>query len=49
MAKAFVNGVECTIYGYGVVDGLPYCKVKYPAFSHLFIIPMDFIEVRYNG
>lgn len=45
MAKAFVNGVPCTIYGYDT-DG--WSNVLFDCYDVLFKVRNELIEVRYE-
>ena len=48
MAKAFVNGTECTIYDY-IADenGYLYCDCFYPSLNIKLRVPATQIEVRW--
>ena len=48
MAKAYVNGVECVVYYYRIVDGLQICLVKYPHVNVLTPVLAELIEVTYE-
>lgn len=49
MAKAYVNGVECTIYDFMTnEDGYMYCKCFYPSLGITSKVPASQIEVRYE-
>lgn len=48
MTKALVNGVECTVYGYNVIDGVAICRVKYPNYNILLPVLAELIEVVYE-
>lgn len=46
MSKASVNGVECVVYGYEVVDGLPIARVRFEGFQTIVPVAQSLIEVR---
>ena len=47
MSIATVNGVECTIYDYGVnPEGHKVAQVKYPTIPTKLWVPMSMIEVQ---
>lgn len=46
MSKASVNGVECVVYGYEVVDGLPIARVRFEGFRTIVPVAQSLIEVR---
>ena len=49
MSKATVNGVECTIYEYGVnSEGHKVAYVKYPSIPTKLWVPLSMIEVKTN-
>ena len=48
MTKAKVNGVECTIYDYNVIEGVAICRVKYPNYNILLPVLAELIEVSYG-
>lgn len=48
MTKAKVNGVECTVYDYNVVNGITICRVKYPNYNILLPVLAELIEVVYE-
>lgn len=45
MTKAKVNGVECVVYEYQVIDGFTICRVKYPNYDVLLPVLAELIEV----
>lgn len=45
MTKAFVNGVECTIYDYITIDNIMVCRVKYSNYNILLPVLASLIEV----
>ena len=49
MTKAKVNGVECIVYDYNVIDGVTICRVKYPNVKVLLPVLAELIEVSYGG
>lgn len=48
MTKAFVNGVECTVYDYVTIDGIMICRVRYPNYNVLLPVLATLIEVCYD-
>lgn len=48
MSKAYVNGVECTIYDYTTIDGIMICRVRYPHYNILLPVMAELIEVCYG-
>ena len=48
MSKAFVNGIECTVYDFITVDDVMICRVKYPNYNILLPVLAGLIDVR-NG
>ena len=47
MSKAMVNGVECTIYEYGInSEGHMIAQVKYPSIPTKLWVPLSLIEVK---
>lgn len=49
MVKAYVNGVECVVYDYRLIDGFTICRVKYPNVKVLLPVLAELIEVSYGG
>ena len=49
MAKAYVNGVECVVYDYNVIEGVTICRVRYPNYNILLPVLAELIEVSYGG
>ena len=48
MTKAKVNGVECTVYDYNVIEGVTICRVKYSNYNILLPVLAELIEVVYE-
>ena len=46
MLKAFVNGVECTVYNYTRTDTGLVCEVLYPNYTRKFPVLAELIELR---
>ena len=46
MLKAFVNGVECTVYNYIRTDSGLVCEVLYPNYPRKFPVLGELIELR---
>ena len=46
MSKTLVNGVECVVYGYEVVEGLPVARVRFEGFQTIVEVAQSLIEVR---
>ena len=49
MSKAYVYGVGCVVYGFMLVNGTMYCKLKHPFSSVVLPIPADLVEVVNDG
>ena len=49
MSKAYVNGVECSIYDFTTINGVMICRVKYPNYNILLPVLAELIEVNYGS
>lgn len=49
MIKAKVNGVECTVYDFDMVNGFTICRVAFPYFKTLLPVLAELIEVGYEA
>ena len=47
-SKAYVNGVECTIYDYTNINGVMICRVRYSNYNILLPVLAELIEVKYE-
>lgn len=48
MSKAFVNGIECVVYGYEAIEGLPVARVRFEGFQTIVDVAQSLIEVKSN-